>query len=105
MSIMELRTAQAVKKHAGLKLRGIGITDPENFEPHLLDWSKLNAAQRSVGDISRGIIDKMEGADETEERSLSEAHDLAHRAEVLLIQTVPRLSRAVVHAYPGHPPE
>ncbi|WP_269514130.1 phage major capsid protein [Brevundimonas subvibrioides] len=75
MSIMELRTAQAVKKHAGLKLRGIGIPDPENFEPHLMEWSKLNAAQRSVGDISRGVLDKMDGADEAEERSLSEAHD------------------------------
>lgn len=75
MSIMELPTAHAVKKHAGLKLRGIGIADPENFEPHLLEWAKLNAAQRSVGDISRSIIDKMDGAEEAEERSLSAAHD------------------------------
>ena len=75
MSIMETRTALAVKKHAGVKLRGVGITDPDAFAPHRLEWSKLNAAQRSVADISRGIIDKMEGASEDETRSLSEAHD------------------------------
>ena len=75
MSIMETRTALAVKKHAGVKLRGVGITNPEDFAPHRLEWSKLNAAQRSVADISRGIIDKMDGASEDENRSLSEAHD------------------------------
>lgn len=76
MSIMELRTALAVKKHAGVKLRGVGILDPDNFEPHALDWSKLNAAQRSLADISRGVLDKMEAAkDEDEVRSLSDAHD------------------------------
>lgn len=75
MSFMELRTAQAVKKHAGLKLRGVGIDDVDAFAPHRLEWQKLNSAQRAVGDISRGIIDKMEGASDDEARSLSEAHD------------------------------
>ncbi len=35
--------------------------------------------------------------------TLGEAHDLAHRAETALAQAVPKLDRAVVHAYPGHP--
>lgn len=75
MSIFEGRTSLAVKKHAGLKLRGVGIDDPDNFAPHRLDWQKLNAAQRSVGDISRSVIDKMEAANDDEARSLSEAHE------------------------------
>lgn len=75
MSIMEMKTALAVRKHAGVKLRGVGIPDADTFEPHTLDWSKLNAAQRSVADISRGILDKMEAANDDEARSLSDAHD------------------------------
>ena len=34
--------------------------------------------------------------------SLVDAHALAHRAEAELVSTTPRLTAAVVHAYPGH---
>ena len=34
--------------------------------------------------------------------SLAEAHAVAHRAEHELVRAVPRLTGAVVHAYPGH---
>ena len=38
MSFMDERTALAVKRHAGIKLRAIGIPDAESFEPHTLSW-------------------------------------------------------------------
>ena len=34
--------------------------------------------------------------------SLTDAHAIAHRAEVQLITAVPKLSAAIVHAYPAH---
>jgi len=34
--------------------------------------------------------------------SLVDAHDLAHRAEAELVSTTPKLTAAVVHAYPSH---
>jgi len=33
--------------------------------------------------------------------SLVDAHALAHRAEADLVRTTPKLTRAVVHAYPS----
>ncbi len=36
------------------------------------------------------------------ETALRDAHELAHRAEHALIEGVPRLATAQVHAYPGH---
>ena len=35
--------------------------------------------------------------------SLTDAHALAHHAEAELVRTVPKLTAAVVHAYPAHP--
>ena len=37
--------------------------------------------------------------------NLVEAHELAHRAEAELVRTTPRLTTAVVHAYPAHASE
>ncbi|MEP7331690.1 MAG: cation diffusion facilitator family transporter [Terracoccus sp.] len=34
--------------------------------------------------------------------SLEAAHDVAHRAEAELVHSVPKLTEALVHAYPGH---
>jgi divalent metal cation (Fe/Co/Zn/Cd) transporter len=34
--------------------------------------------------------------------SLRQAHELAHHAEHSLSHAVPRLSSAVIHAYPAH---
>jgi HK97 family phage major capsid protein len=75
MSIMEFRTATAVKKHAGLKLRKAGITDPDGFEPHRLEWRDLNAAERAVAEISREVLDQMSGAADETLASLTAAHD------------------------------
>ena len=76
MTIMEERTALAVKRHAGLKLRAIGIPDADTFEPHTLSWSDLNKRQRSVADLSRSLLDGMaDNADETTVRGLSDAHE------------------------------
>jgi HK97 family phage major capsid protein len=75
MSIMEFRTATAVKKHAGVKLRKAGITDPEGFEPHRLVWKDLNAAERAVAEISREVLDQMSDATDDALASLSAAHD------------------------------
>ncbi|HAJ02305.1 MAG TPA: phage major capsid protein [Brevundimonas sp.] len=76
MSLMDERTAIAVKKHAGIKLRAIGIPDANSFEPHTLSWSDLNKRQRAVADLSRGLIDSMEdNSDDAIVRSLSDAHE------------------------------
>lgn len=37
--------------------------------------------------------------------TLSEAHAIAHRAEAVLVGSVPKLSSAVVHAYPAPAPD
>lgn len=37
--------------------------------------------------------------------SLDAAHQLAHDAEATLIRAVPKLTSALVHAYPAHPNE
>ena len=34
--------------------------------------------------------------------TLWQAHDLAHRAEAALVRATPRLTTAVIHAYPAH---
>ena len=76
MNIMEYRQAQAVKLHAGVKLRAAGITEPNEFEAHRLDWSALNAAERSVKDQARDVLKKVEKTtDEDESRSLIDAHE------------------------------
>ena len=76
MSIMDERTALAVKRHAGIKLRAIGITDAESFEPHTLSWPDLNKRQRAVADLSRGLLDGMsDTTPEADVRSLTEAHE------------------------------
>lgn len=75
MSILDDRTALAVKRHAGIKLRTLGIPDASAFEPHTLAWAELGKRQRAVGDVSRSIIDKMEAANDDEARDLGLAHD------------------------------
>lgn len=75
MTIMDERTALAVKKHAGTGLRSAGIKDPQALEPHKLDWSDLTRRQRTVADLSRNILDKLSDAGDDEARSLSMAHD------------------------------
>lgn len=70
------RTALSVKKHAGTKLRALGIADPNALGAHALSWGDLNKRQRGVADIARGLLDSLtENLSEAETRSLGEAHE------------------------------
>lgn len=74
MNILDERTALAVKKHAGTKLRTAGI-NPDAFEPHTLSWSDLNKRSRAVADVGRSLIDATEGANDNDAQSLCVAHE------------------------------
>lgn len=76
MTILEDRTALAVKKHAGAKLRSAGVPSPEGFTPHGLDWSDLNKRQRTFADVARGVLDSIrDGDDEERVADLGRAHE------------------------------
>lgn len=74
MSILDERTALAVKKHAGAKLRTAGI-NPDDFAPHALSWSDLNKRARAVADVARSLIDAAEAANDTDAQGLCVAHE------------------------------
>jgi cation diffusion facilitator family transporter len=82
------------------------------IDPALLDAAELAlTAQPGVGEIRsvrmRWIGHELHAeADLTVEggTSLDEAHRIAHQAELTLTRAVPRLTSALVHAYPSHHP-
>lgn len=76
MTILDERTALSVKKHAGLKLRAVGIPDPDKLEPHTFDWQTLNKRQRAIADVSRSVLEQLgDAANDNDVRSMSEAHE------------------------------
>lgn len=75
---IQLTTRQglALRKTSAQLLRKHGITDPEKYSVHGLDWRGLNDLEADVKREANAVLDKMsESASDDQVRSANEAHE------------------------------
>lgn len=69
--------ALAAKKHAGAKLRKLGLgNDLRDFEPHTLEWGDLQSRKKEFVNLAKDLAGKIsDDLPEDEARSLEKAYD------------------------------
>lgn len=78
--LLDERQRLLVRRHAGARLRRAGIPDLAEFEPHGLTWADLNARERDISRIARGIADSI-----TEEMPPEHMRDLEGAFDALML--------------------